>query len=88
MSAKAAGEYHAEQAWREILIKAGVRSFVTGWFAGLAKARLARLADGRLGIDKWHCYRAKAWQELGVWLRAKGFALEWAPVAPRLAGDQ
>lgn len=78
--AKQSGMYHAEQAWREILLKSGVRSFVTGWFAGLAKARLARAPDGTLSIEKWHCYRAAAWDELKPWLAAKGFADEWAPI--------
>jgi hypothetical protein len=78
---KAKRQYHAEQAWREILIKNGLTSYVTGWFAGLAKGRVVRFSNGTIGVDKWHCYRDIAWREAQPWLRLKGVPPEFPPMA-------
>ncbi|KAJ1635428.1 hypothetical protein T492DRAFT_836099 [Pavlovales sp. CCMP2436] len=77
--------YHAEQAWREVLVKSGFDSFVTGWFAGLAKGRLVKFENGTVGVDRWHCYRQIAWTELQPWLQAHGLAKTYVPIALTLS---
>jgi len=83
--AKAERMYHAEQAWREVLVKSGFESFVTGWFAGLAKGRLVKFENGTVGVDRWHCYRQNSWTELQPWLQAHGLAKTYMPIALTLS---